>query len=118
MMREKEPLISPKIVAIAMIVLLSAITFGGLYYFLTMPVTEPHEELGVITRIYNKRTTCLSKHGLETDPHGVPFIDCELVESKEIVSCEVNPYYYGNYRKGDTCVLWYNFGEYTYKCHK
>ena len=103
---------------VATILVLSVVVFGGLYYFLTMPVAEPHEELGVIVRIYSKHTTCLSKHGLETNPHSVPFIDCELVESKEIVSVEVNPYYCGNYTIGDTCVLWYNFGEYTYKRHK
>ena len=117
-MREKEPIVSPRVLVVATILVLSVVVFGGLYYFLTMPVAEPHEELGVIVRIYSKHTTCLSKHGLETNPHSVPFIDCELVESKEIVSVEVNPYYCGNYSLGDTCVLWYNFGEYTYKRHK
>ncbi|MBR4714133.1 MAG: hypothetical protein IKP27_10710 [Paludibacteraceae bacterium] len=117
-MREKEPIVSPRVLVIATIVVLSAIVFGGMYHFLTMPVPEPHEELGVIVRIYNKHTTCLSKRGLETNPHDIPFIDCELVGSKEIVSSEVSPYYCGSYSLGDTCVLWYNFGEYTYKRHK
>ncbi|MBP5422873.1 MAG: hypothetical protein IJ916_06685 [Paludibacteraceae bacterium] len=92
--------------------------FGGLYYFLTKPVAAPHEEEGVIVNIYEEVSTCLSKHGLQSDPHDVPYIDVELVNSKKIVTCEVNPYYYLYYSVGDTCILWYNMGEYTYMRHK
>lgn len=92
--------------------------FGGFYYFLTKPIASPHEEEGVIVNIYEIMTTSLSKHGLQSDPHDVPYIDVELVNSKKIVTCEVHPNLYSYFSVGDTCILWYNMGEYTYMHHK
>ncbi len=106
----------PLLVALGIILFVGI--FGGLYYYLTKPVMTPHQEEGVICKVYECQVTTLSKHGINSDPHDVPYIDVELVNSKKIVTCEVHPNLYSYFSVGDTCILWYNMGEYTYMYHK
>lgn len=62
-------------------------------------------------------TTTVSKQ-LNGHPSSAPYIVYQNLETDEIIQCEVHPYVYDCLTTGDTCVLWYSMGNYTYKFRK
>lgn len=99
----------------AIVIFLSVLILGGIYYFLSRPVTFPHDVVAVVKVKCKKQTTCLSRVNLISEPHDIPFLECELVDTKELVSVEVSPYVSPNLSEGDTCVLRCIHGDYVYK---
>ena len=105
----------PTAITIMIIVMISA--FYGLYHFLTKPVVQPHEIDCVVINKYINHTTTVSKH-FDGHPSSAPFVVYQNLETDEIIQCEVHPYVYDWLTTGDTCILWYSMGNYTYKFRK
>lgn len=103
--------------AIGIIAIITISAFYGLYRFLTKPVVQPHEIDCVVINKYIYHTTTVSKQ-LNGHPSSAPYVVYQNLETDEIIQCEVHPDIYDCLTTGDTCVLWYSMGNYTYKFRK
>lgn len=103
--------------AIGIMAIATIAAFYGLYHFLTKPVVQPHEVKCVVVNKYIYNTTTVSKH-FDGHPSSAPYVVYQNLETDEIIQCEVHPYVYDWLTTGDTCILWYSMGNYTYKFRK